>query len=113
MNIITAYKISTGTEITVKIPSLDLAKTHAASYRANANYRNVVLHENTSTVPAVPAAPAVKAEPQEQTGRVGNGHHVHRLVGSHSACGASFRRGLGAHRPVFVTGEQVTCGNCR
>jgi hypothetical protein len=63
------------------------------------------------SAPAAPVATEVPAA--EQTGRVGRGHEVHRLVAGHSSCGASFRRGLNTNRPTTVTGEAITCRSCQ
>lgn len=109
MNVITAFKISTGTTITMNIPSADLAVSRAASFRNHPNYRDVVLTTDTPAAPV--AAPAAPAAPQ--TGRVGKGNMVHEIVnGSSSKCGSSYRKGFGANRPVYVTGEAVTCRHC-
>lgn len=108
MNIITATRVSDNEQIIKRIPSDDLAKSHFAAFQASPKYTNVQLNA------AAPAAPvAAPAPAKEQTGRVGKGVHVHRLVLGSSVCGASFRRGLGAQRPTYVTGETVTCGNCK
>jgi hypothetical protein len=49
----------------------------------------------------------------EQTGRVGKGREIHRIVGGGADCGSSYRRGLNANSIVKVTGEEVTCSKCR
>lgn len=106
MNIITAVRVSTGETITRRIPSDAVASSHYAAFQASSAYADVKL--NPTAAPAAAPAPAA-----EQTGRVGHGVHVHRIVANSSVCGASFRRGLGKQRPVRVTGEAVTCGNCK
>ncbi len=49
----------------------------------------------------------------EQTGRVGKGREIHRIVGGGAQCGSSYRRGLGANSAIKVTGEEITCAKCR
>lgn len=49
----------------------------------------------------------------EQTGRVGNGREVHRLVGGVAHCGSSYRsRTLGGTLTTKVTGEEISCTKC-
>jgi hypothetical protein len=93
-----------GTAGSKKVHSFALASTLASFRRAG--------YTITSDGTAPAAAPAVTAE---QTGRVGDGLAVHVIVENHARCGASFRRNsLGATtRRVRITGEDVTCENCR
>lgn len=61
-----------------------------------------------STPAAAPVAPVTG-----ETGRVGKGREVHKIVGGGAACGSSYRKGLAANSIVKVTGEDVTCSHCR
>ncbi len=109
MNIITWTK--GGTAGSKNVPSDELARTLFASFQKFPGYTDVKLNAHLELAPA--AAPA--AEVVTTTGRVGQGQHIHKLIAGHSACGASFRRGFGASRPTFATGQAVTCGSraCR
>lgn len=55
-------------------------------------------------------APATEVE---QTGRIGKGREVHRIVGGAAHCGSSYRaRKLGGTLTTKVTGEAITCTKC-
>lgn len=56
-------------------------------------------------------APA--AEATEQTGRIGKGLEIHRIVAGVAHCGSSYRaRQLGGTLSTKVTGEAITCTKC-
>jgi len=56
-------------------------------------------------------APAAEVE---QTGRVGKGLEVHRIVGGVAHCGSSYRtRTMGGTLTTKVTGEVITCTKCQ
>ena len=64
------------------------------------------------TVETVTEEPAPAAE-AEQTGRIGKGREVHRLVADVAHCGASYRaRRMGGTLASTVTGEAITCSKC-
>lgn len=63
----------------------------------------------TSDGSAPVSVPVVTAE---QTGRVGKGREIHRIVGGGADCGSSYRKGLNANSIVKVTGEDITCAKC-
>lgn len=75
-----------------------------------ANYR-AAGYTITSDGSAPVAAPVVKVT--GETGRVGKGREIHRIVGGGAACGSSYRKGLNANSIVKVTGEDVTCSHCK
>jgi hypothetical protein len=50
---------------------------------------------------------------EARTGRVGRGNAVHVILAGGAYCGASYRRGLGANIPTYLTTEQVTCRKCQ
>lgn len=77
-------------------------ETTLASFRA-AGYTIV----SDGSAPAPVVAPAA-----EQTGRVGEGRQVHRIVGGAAHCGTSYRRGMKGNLDVRVTGEEMTCSKC-
>jgi len=88
----------------------ELATAVLRSWEAK-GYTNIT-DSRTAPAKVTPIATPV-AKATEQTGRVGKGHQVHRIAAGSSVCGASFRRGFGTNRPVFVTGEAVTCKSCQ